>query len=196
MRQEMNARELQRCYAKSLRSFAINCLRKGEIKYDEYIGYCSSRYWFGCSILELRRYIESKFQTGMTWENWRGGIGKDCYQKVSEKCWELDHIKPLHLFNLRDIDQIAEASAYQNLQPLWHLEHKAKTKKEVGDIHARQKIKAESSLMRRQSAIKMHYEGKSEKEIAECLGKRVDEVEEFLRYAGVSGVDYGFSEMR
>ena len=36
----------------------------------------------GCSIDELKMYLESKFQTGMTWDNW------------SFEGWHIDHIVP------------------------------------------------------------------------------------------------------
>jgi len=62
-----------------------------------------------CSIEELKRYLESQFQEGMTWENW--GRGKDC--------WHIDHIKPLASFDLTEEEQFKKACHYSNLQPLW-----------------------------------------------------------------------------
>lgn len=61
----------------------------------------------GCTAAELRKYIESKFLPGMTWEN-RGRHG-----------WHIDHIIPLAKFDLRDPEQQAAAFHYTNLQPLW-----------------------------------------------------------------------------
>ena len=66
----------------------------------------------GCSIEEFKNYLESKFTSGMTWEN----IGK----------WHIDHIKPLILFDLTDIEQLKHACHYTNLQPLWAEEHMRK----------------------------------------------------------------------
>ena len=61
----------------------------------------------GCSIEELKLHLESKFQPGMSWDNW------DRYG------WHIDHIKPLASFDLTDRNQLLEACHYTNLQPLW-----------------------------------------------------------------------------
>lgn len=61
----------------------------------------------GCSIDELKNYLESKFQPGMTWDNW------------TTDGWHIDHIKPLASFDLTDRKQFLEACHYTNLQPLW-----------------------------------------------------------------------------
>ena len=60
----------------------------------------------GCSVDELKVYLESKFQPGMTWDN-HGLHG-----------WHIDHIKPLASFDLTDRKQLLEACHYTNLEPL------------------------------------------------------------------------------
>jgi len=69
----------------------------------------------GCSITELKSYLESKFLTGMTWDNY----GLDG--------WHIDHIKPLSAFNLSDKKQILEVCHYTNLQPLWAKDNLSKS---------------------------------------------------------------------
>lgn len=71
----------------------------------------------GCSIDELKIYLESKFQLGMTWDNW-GFEG-----------WHIDHIKPLASFDLTDREQFLIACHYTNLQPLWAKDNMAKSDK-------------------------------------------------------------------
>ena len=71
----------------------------------------------GCSIEELKVYLESKFKPGMTWKNW------------SPTGWHIDHIKALSKFNLTDRKQLLEAFNYRNLQPLWASENHRKGNK-------------------------------------------------------------------
>jgi len=71
----------------------------------------------GCSIPELKVYLESKFQPGMTWDNW------------SDVGWHIDHIKPLASFDLTDRKQFLEACHYTNLQPLWAKDNLIKSDK-------------------------------------------------------------------
>jgi hypothetical protein len=73
----------------------------------------------GCSITDFKIYIESKFQIGMTWNNW------------SINGWHLDHIQPLCKFDLTDSNQFKVACHYTNLQPLWVKDHREKTIKDL-----------------------------------------------------------------
>lgn len=61
----------------------------------------------GCSIEELKVYLESKFEPGMTWENW------------SRTGWHIDHIRPLVSFDLTQLEEVKIACHFSNLQPLW-----------------------------------------------------------------------------
>ena len=66
----------------------------------------------GCTMEFFRKYLEARFQSGMTWDNY----GK----------WHIDHIKPLSRFDLTDRNQFLQATHYTNLQPLWATDNKKK----------------------------------------------------------------------
>lgn len=59
----------------------------------------------GCTPNFLREYLQSKFQFGMTWDNYGS--------------WHIDHIRPCCSFDLTDPIQQQKCFHYTNLQPLW-----------------------------------------------------------------------------
>jgi len=61
----------------------------------------------GCTVEELKKYLESKFKPGMTWDNW------------SRDGWHIDHKKPLSSFDLTNPEHLKIVCHYTNLQPLW-----------------------------------------------------------------------------
>lgn len=65
----------------------------------------------GCSIAELKTYLEKQFKDGMSWNNW------GC------KGWHIDHKLPLTYFDLTDRKQFLSAVHFSNLQPLWAMEN-------------------------------------------------------------------------
>jgi len=71
----------------------------------------------GCSIKEFKKYLESKFQLGMTWEN------------HSLKGWHIDHIIPCASFDLSKESEQIKCFNYMNLQPLWSEENIKKSNK-------------------------------------------------------------------
>lgn len=71
----------------------------------------------GCEIDYLMFHIQEQFTEGMSWDNY--GIGG----------WEIDHIKPLCLFNLKNKDEQRKALNYINLQPLWAIDNRRKHNK-------------------------------------------------------------------
>lgn len=73
---------------------------------------------FGCSRDELCNHLESLFEDGMSWTNF--------------KDWHIDHIKPLSSFNMLDEAEIYEANHFSNLQPLWALDNLKKSNKYAG----------------------------------------------------------------
>jgi len=65
----------------------------------------------GLDLAGFKSHIESKFQEGMTWDNY----GQ----------WHVDHIKPISL--ARNEQEIIELNHYTNLQPLWASENLKKS---------------------------------------------------------------------
>lgn len=63
----------------------------------------------GCSITELKNYLELMFGDGMSWDNY----GE----------WHIDHIIPLSSFDLSNRLEFLKACNYTNLQPLWAKEN-------------------------------------------------------------------------
>jgi len=71
----------------------------------------------GCTGVELKLYLESKFLPEMTWENYgRNG-------------WHIDHIKPCASFDLSNPEEQRKCFHYTNLQPLWACDNIRKGKK-------------------------------------------------------------------
>ena len=107
MKEKINSRHNKRI--KTDQQFKIRCyLRsrlKNIIKNNTKSGSAVSD--LGCSIKFLKEYLESKFQTGMSWDNW------------SVNGWHIDHIIPLSSFDLTNREELLKAVHYTNLQPLW-----------------------------------------------------------------------------
>lgn len=68
----------------------------------------------GCSIAEFKEYLESRFEPGMSWDNW------------SRHGWHIDHTIPLSYFDLTDPVQFAGACHYTNTRPVWAKENLSK----------------------------------------------------------------------
>jgi len=64
----------------------------------------SSIEYLGCDIETFRQHIESKFEEGMSWDNYGD--------------WEIDHIIPIK-FNDPTLKQVIARLHYSNTQPLW-----------------------------------------------------------------------------
>ena len=72
----------------------------------------------GCSIGQLKCWLEYQFQPEMTWDNY----GE----------WHIDHVIPLSSFDLTDRQQLLEACNWYNLQPLWAVDNLNKGMKKGG----------------------------------------------------------------
>ena len=66
----------------------------------------------GASVTFVKKYLESLFQPGMSWDNY----GE----------WHVDHIIPCASFDLNDPEQQKKCFHYTNLQPLWAADNIAK----------------------------------------------------------------------
>lgn len=81
-------------------------------------GICKSKstiQLLGCSIKDLRKHLQSKFQPGMSWSNY----GK----------WHIDHIRPCAKFDLSKKSEQCKCFHYTNLQPLWAKDNLKKSNK-------------------------------------------------------------------
>lgn len=69
----------------------------------------------GCSKELLKEHLEDKFMKNMNFDNYGD--------------WEIDHIKPISLCDINNIDEIKEYFNYKNLQPLWKIDNIKKSNK-------------------------------------------------------------------
>jgi hypothetical protein len=67
-----------------------------------------------CSIEQLKQHLQSKFQLGMSFNNY----GK----------WHIDHIIPCARFNFSKLSEQKKCFNYKNLQPLWAEENLSKSR--------------------------------------------------------------------
>ncbi|MFA5031323.1 MAG: hypothetical protein WC495_07110, partial [Patescibacteria group bacterium] len=95
-------------------AFNLRTRLRSAIKNNQKVG--SAVRDLGCTIPELKLYLESKFQDGMSWKNY-GYWG-----------WHIDHIIPLYSFNLQNREEFLKACHYTNLQPMWAEENFKKGK--------------------------------------------------------------------
>jgi len=84
----------------------------------------NGRHWeslVGYTIDELKQHLESKFQPGMSWEN---------YGKYS---WHIDHIRPKSSFSFNSTEDLEfkQCWSLSNLQPLWATDNLKKYNKLV-----------------------------------------------------------------
>lgn len=72
----------------------------------------------GYSIEDLKTHLEKQFAPGMSWENHGRG----------EKCWHIDHVKPVSWFNFSSVedDDFKACWALENLAPKWEFDNLSK----------------------------------------------------------------------
>lgn len=68
----------------------------------------------GCSLDDFKIYLESRFEVGMSWENW------------SKTGWHIDHIIPCAIFDLSKPEHQKRCFHFSNMQPMWASENQSK----------------------------------------------------------------------
>jgi hypothetical protein len=71
----------------------------------------------GCSIEELKCYLEKSFKFGMNWDNY------------NYRGWHIDHIIPCASFDLSKESEQKLCFHYMNLQPMWREDNQKKGSK-------------------------------------------------------------------
>jgi hypothetical protein len=70
----------------------------------------------GCSLSSFVKHLESKFTSGMSWQNHGNGRGK----------WNVEHIYPISAADLSDPIQVRAVFNWRNQIPMWDSENKSK----------------------------------------------------------------------
>lgn len=107
--------------SKNIRSLINNSFYKNGYKKDS-----KTSDILGCSFIDFKRYIESKFETWMNWEN--HGVYTGNYNET----WQLDHIIPISYANCKE--DIIYLNFYKNLIPLCSKKNNEKSNK-MKNIH-------------------------------------------------------------
>ena len=94
-----------------------HCINKNNVHIFDIVGYTSE---------QLIKHLESKFEPGMTWENYG--------RKQGIRCWEIDHVVPESWFNYSSFEseEFKECWSLSNLQPLWADDNKSKSNRYSG----------------------------------------------------------------
>ena len=78
------------------------------------------------SVPELQTHLESKFESGMSWDNYG--------RKTGIRCWNIDHITPdsWFLYESPDDPSFKACWSLDNLQPMWEDDNIKKSNKYSG----------------------------------------------------------------
>lgn len=72
----------------------------------------------GCSIESFKLYLESKWESGMSWANYGRYPG-----------WQIDHIVPCAIFSLEKPEHQKRCFHFSNMQPMWAVDNLSKSKR-------------------------------------------------------------------
>lgn len=64
----------------------------------------------GCSIQELKKWLEYQFDEDMTWEN-------------QGEYWHIDHVTPCASFDLTNEEELKKCFSWENLRPCTGIEN-------------------------------------------------------------------------
>lgn len=117
-------RATKRKYKKQRRKkdlkYALSCVLRsrlsGALKGDRKA--TSTMALLGCTVEELKKFLQNQFVDGMTWDN----IGTT---------WHTDHMVPCTSFDLSDPEQQRRCFHYSNLQPLFASDNISKGNKNI-----------------------------------------------------------------
>lgn len=70
----------------------------------------------GCSLKQLKHHLEKQFTPEMNWDNYG-------------TYWEIDHIKQIFKFDLKELQNQQQCFHYSNLRPLSKIENRKREKK-------------------------------------------------------------------
>ena len=90
--------------------FNIRTLIRSSISSTGYKKNTKTEQILGCSFVEFKEYLESKFEHWMNWEN------RGLYNGELNYGWDIDHIVPLA--SAKTEEDIIKLNHYSNLQPL------------------------------------------------------------------------------
>lgn len=88
----------------------IRCSISSSIRNQGYTKKSRTHEILGCSYEDFSKYLESKFETWMTWEN------KGLYNGSLNFGWDMDHIIPVS--SAKTEEEVIKLNHYTNFQPL------------------------------------------------------------------------------
>ena len=91
-----------------MRNFIYSSFKRNNFRKNK-----ASETILGCTLIEFKDYIKSKFTEGMSFDN---------YVK-----WQIDHIIPLS--TAKTVEDVIKLCHYTNLQPLWAEDNRRKSNK-------------------------------------------------------------------
>jgi hypothetical protein len=115
-RKENNPNIRLACILRS--KISTNIRRVGSIKDQKSLDIVGLNSW-DC----FRKYIETKFENGMNWDNY--GIGQN------NTTWHIDHIIPIS--SASTLEEVKKLNHYSNLRPMWGSDNIRKSNKMLGD---------------------------------------------------------------